>query len=99
MLTTLEKVLGTLSCYSCLPTNHDLYIHPLVDDLLVRGKYHIRGTKFLDIVSTVILGPPKLAEFYKFVMPVYLMDEELPVLTTCIVTGISVVDVFRQEEK
>ena len=68
-----------------------------MDDLLVRGKYHFCGTKSLDIVSTVILGSQKLAEFYRAVVPIYLRDEELPILTTSIVTGISVVDVVRPE--
>ena len=93
-----EKVLATLSCYSCLSSNHDLYIHLLMDDLLVRGEYHFCGNKWLDIVSTVILVPPKRAEFYKAVVPVYIRDEELPGLTTSIVTGNAVFDEVRLED-
>ena len=93
----LGKVLIILSCYNYLPSNHDSYTHPLVDDILVRGGNHFSGTKSLDIVSTVILGSQKLAEFYRAVVPIYLRDEELPILTTSIVTGISVVDVVRPE--
>ena len=65
----------------------------------MRRKYHFRGTKSLDIASTVILVSQKLAEFYKAVVSVYIRDEELPILTTSIVTGISVVDVVRPEYK
>ena len=74
LVDSFEKLLATLSCYSCIPSNHDSYTHPLVDDILVRGKYHFSGTKSLDIVSTVILGSQKLAEFYKAVVSVYLSD-------------------------